>query len=117
MDYESIKPNDMKAIKIDVEKRDVYEIEMDGHDYKEIYGVIGNNCTVFCAPVQFDNDDTLFADDEIVLRPHDIVGAFIMRGWSSPIYNNAVIVGTDYDGDRAPYRSDLDDIKSQIIFL
>ena len=57
----------MRAIKIDVQKRDVYEIEMNGDDFRELYGVIGNNCTSFCAPVRFDNEDTLFCDDEILL--------------------------------------------------
>lgn len=117
MEYESIKSNDMRAIKIDVQKRDVYEIEMKGGDFRELYGVIGNNCTCFCAPIRFDNDDTMFSDDEILLRPNDIVGGFIMPDWSYPIYNNAVIIGADDEGESVSAKSDINELKNQITFI
>lgn len=105
----------MKAIKIDVEKRDVYNIEM-GKDYREIYKVIGNNCTMFAVPVTFENMDSLFCDDESLLR-NDIKGGFMMPGWVTPIIGNAVIIGTDDEGESVDCLSDLDEIKSKVVFL
>ena len=55
----------MKALKIDVVNKTITEIEME--HTKEIYEIIGNGCHTFCAPVEFDNQDTLFADDEFKL--------------------------------------------------
>ena len=50
-----------KALKIDVVAQTVTEVKID--KYQDIYSQIGNGCNLFCCPVDFENGDTLFADD------------------------------------------------------
>jgi hypothetical protein len=104
-----------KAIKIDVELKKVYEIEL-GDDYREIYNAIGNGCELFCVPISFENGDSLFSDDEILLRENDVKGAFMMPDWSYPIYNNAIILGTDDEGNSVDYKSNIDEIAKNVWF-
>jgi hypothetical protein len=103
----------MKAIKIDVVNKTISEVEI--NDYKEIYGVIGNGCHTFCCPVSFDNEDTIFCDDESLLQD-EVEGCFIMEDWSYPLVGNAVILGIDEEGESVDYKSNIEDIKSKIIF-
>lgn len=98
----------IKAIKIDVEKQSVYPIEITDN-FRDIYGVIGNGCSLFCLPVKYENGDGLFADDEILLRPSDIKGGFMFPGWSYPITNNAVIIGSNDEGDSVDCKSSIED--------
>ena len=104
-----------KVIKIDVEKQEVYHIELGDH-YTDIYEKIGNNCSTFCVPLEFENHDCLYADDESLLRD-DIKGGFYMPDWSVPIVGNALIVGTDDEGDSVDSKTDIDTIKNNIRFL
>ena len=103
----------MKAIKIDVVKRDVYYIEME-KDYHRIYDAIGNGCTLFCCPVEFDNSDALYSDDEGLLH-EELEGFFWMNDWTIPLVGNAIILGTDDEGDSTDVRSTIEEIKSKII--
>jgi hypothetical protein len=105
-----------KAIKINVETKSLEYITL-GDDYKEIYGAIGNGCDTFCVPISFDNQDSMFADDESLLREHDIKGGFIMDDWHSPIVGNAIILGTDDDGNSVDCLTNIEDIKNQITFI
>jgi hypothetical protein len=103
----------MKALKIDVVNKTITEIELE--HTKEIYSIIGNGCHTFCAPVEFDNQDTLFADDEALLQP-ELKGCFMFPDWRYPIVGNAVILGTDYDGDVCDAKSKIDELLELIIF-
>jgi hypothetical protein len=106
----------MRAIKIDVVKQEVYYIDLK-KDYRDIYEQIGNGCTTFCVPVSFDNNDSLFADDESLLRENDIVGGFYFMEWNTPIVGNAIIVGCDEEGESVDCLSELEEIKIQTRFL
>jgi len=103
----------MKALKIDVVNKTITEIELE--HTKEIYQIIGNGCHTFCAPVEFDNLDTLFADDEALLQSN-LEGCFMFPDWKYPIVGNAVILGTDYEGDVCDAKSKADDLLELIIF-
>jgi len=103
-----------KAIKIDVVKQDVYEIEL-SDDYKAIYGAIGNGCTIFCAPIEFENGDTLYSDEEGLLH-EKMVGCFMMENWKYPLVGNAIILGTDDEGDSIDAKSTIEEIKNQVTF-
>ena len=103
-----------KAIKIDVVKQDVYEIEL-SDDYKAIYGAIGNGCTIFCAPVEFENGDTLYSDEEGLLHKK-MEGCFMMENWKYPLVGNAIILGTDDEGDSIDAKSTIEEIKNKITF-
>lgn len=105
-----------KAILINSEKKTLSYIQL-SDDNNDIYKAIGNNCCLFCIPVQFENMDSLFADDESLLRHNDIKGGFIMDDWSTPIVGNAVIIGTDDEGDSIDCKTTIDDIKGKIRFF
>ena len=105
----------MKAIKIDVENQAVYQIEI-GKDYREIYTAIGNNCTCFAVPVNFDNGDCMYVDDEALLRD-DIKGGFTMPDWVTPIIGNAIILGTDEDGESVDCMYDVHEIVPLVRFI
>lgn len=103
----------MKALKIDVVNKTITQIELE--HTKEIYDIIGNGCHTFCAPVEFDNQDTLFADDEALLHD-ELQGCFSFPEWSYPIVGNAVILGTDYDGDVCDAKTKAEDLLETIMF-
>lgn len=104
----------MKAIKINVATQTVEEVTM-SKDYKEIYSLIGNGCNLFCCPVEFANGDTLYADDEALLN-ENLEGCFVLEGFSYPICGNAIILGSDEEGESVSAKTTVDDILSQIIF-
>jgi hypothetical protein len=105
-----------KAIKINVETKKLEYITL-GDDYTEIYGAIGNGCDTFCVPITFENEDSMFADDESLLRENDIKGGFIMDDWHSPIVGNAIILGCDDEGNSVDCLTKIEDIQDQITFV
>ena len=104
----------MKAIKINVATQTVEEVTI-GNDYKEIYSLIGNDCRLFCCPVEFPNGDTLYADDEALLN-ENLEGCFLLEGFSYPICGNAIILGTDGEGESESAKTTVEEILQQIIF-
>lgn len=103
----------MRAIKIDVEQKKVYEIEI--KDYKDIYPAIGNGCELFACPIFFENADTLYTDDEGLLKP-EMIGCFSMPDWDYPLVGNAVILGSDDEGESVDAKSTIEEIENQIIW-
>jgi len=101
----------MKALKIDVTTKQVYEIEIG--NWKDIAPAIGNGCTTFCVPYEFENMDGLYSDDEGLLHP-TINGAFKLPYWDVPLVGNAIILGTDDEGDSIDYQSSIEKITSLI---
>lgn len=102
-----------KAILIDVVNQSVTEAVVD--HYSDIYSLIGNGCYLFCVPVEFENRDSLFSDDEGLL--HDEVhGCFMLKGWSTPLVGNAVILGSDEEGESVDCKTTIEEIQSQITF-
>jgi hypothetical protein len=105
-----------KAIKINVENKTIEEIEIsDG--INSISKEIGNNCQYFCCPFIFDNMDSIYADDEALLRIDDIKGGFKMENWAYPLVGNAIILGTDDEGDSINYKSDINEFRKKLIFV
>jgi hypothetical protein len=102
-----------KALKIDVVNQTVTNITID--EISDIYKEIGNHCNLFCCPVEFENGDTLFADDESLLR-QNVEGCFLMHNWSYAIVGNAIILGTDEDGESVDCKSSLMDVYKEIIW-
>lgn len=88
-----------KALKINVEAKTITQIKIDG-SIESIVKEIGNNCEFFCCPYEFPNADTIYADDESLTRIKDIRGGFMLNeNWVYPIVGNAIILGTDENGD------------------
>jgi len=105
-----------KAIKIDVEKQTLELITIED-GLQGIYDAIGNECTTFCCPVSFENEDTIYADDDILLHTDRIKGGFIMEDWQVPLLGNAIILGTDMEADSVDVKSDIELLKNQIHFI
>jgi hypothetical protein len=105
-----------KAILINSENKTLSYIQL-SDDYRDIYSAIGNNCNMFCCPVTFENMDTIYADDESLLRFDDIKGGFIMEDWHSPIIGNAIILGTDNEGESVDCKTTIEQIQPKIKFI
>jgi len=102
-----------KAILIDVVAKTVTETEIG--EYTDIYSKIGNGCSCFCCPVDFDNGDTLYSDDEGLLHD-EVFGCFVFDGWDYPLVGNAIILGTDEKGESVDCKSTVNEITSRITF-
>jgi hypothetical protein len=102
-----------KAILIDVANRTVTETTIG--NYTDIYHAIGDGCRCFTVPVEFENLDALYVDDEGLLNDTP-KGCFMMKGWDYPIVGNGVILGTDEEGESIDHKSDIDEIRSQVKF-
>lgn len=87
-----------------------------GTDYKEIYPLIGNGCHTFCCPVQLENGDAMFADDEALLQP-EIKGGFMMQGWRYPLCGNAVLLNSNEEGESTDALSSTEDLAAQITWV
>ena len=102
----------MKALFIDVINETITETTIG--NYKEIYQKIANDCSIFTCPVEFENSDIIYVDDEGLLK--EVHGGFMMNGWKYPLIGNAIILGADDEGESIDYASDVEEIKKQIIF-
>ena len=105
-----------KALLIDVSTKKITEIELDSH-FESISKAIGNGCQYFCCPYSFSNEDSIYADDESLLRVDSIKGGFVLEGYSGTIVGNAIILGTDDEGDSVDVKHTCDEISERIIFI
>jgi len=100
----------MEAIKINSEERKIEIIEI--NNWKQIAPAIGNGCTIFACPVSFENGDTIYIDDEGLYNNFE--GGFIMEDWYCPLVGNAIILGTDYEGESIDAQSTIEEIEKSI---
>lgn len=106
----------INAIKIDVVKKDVYPVIMK-RGLNDMYELL--DCDIVTMPVILKNDDGLYVDDEALLRePADQHGAFIFSDYPfQPLFGHGLIIGCDDRGDQADALSNVEDIKSKVVFL
>ena len=102
-----------KALLIDVVTKTITEVQV-GH-YSDIYKHIGNDCGTFAVPVEFENGDSIFVDDESLLK--EVHGGFLMKDFKYPLCGNAVILGQDEEGESTNYKSNIEEIKRGVIFV
>ena len=105
----------MRAIKIDVEKKDIYEIDI-SEDWKEISKVL--NCQYFdiVIPSLFGNNgDCLYIDDEGLLLEKPL-GAFSITTYPQVLSGNGLILGTKGEGESDNAKIPLDLIKREVSF-
>ena len=105
-----------KALLINVSEKTITQIELGTH-FGEISKTIGNGCEHFCCPYSFSNEDSMYADDESLLRIDSIKGGFVMEGYHGTIVGNAIILGTDDEGDSVDVKHTCDEIAERIIFI
>ena len=105
----------MKAILINPMQESIRHISYDG-DPKSIYRIL--QCTTYEAVYPFDNGDTLWIDEEGLLKESNY--AFNLKAdnpkFNQTIMGSALILGTDAEGESIECKSKLDDIKSIIKF-
>ena len=102
----------MRAILINPEKKEVTEIQI-GSDYKEIYKAI--SCDTFSCPITYDNNDSLYCDDEGLFKPQK--GGVIMEDWVYPILGKMLVLGTDENGESVDAKSDIKFFTDRITWL
>lgn len=102
----------MKALKINVKTQEIENITI-SEDYTEIYKKIGNGCNLFCCPIQFENGDVLYADDEALFQ-ENLEGCFSLPNFKYPIVGNAIILGSKGNGDSDNVKTKPEDL--DIIF-
>jgi len=78
----------MKVILIDPENQTVTVINIEKGN-EAIYKAM--DCTTFCCPIEYDNNDTLFADDEGLFKAQK--GGVLMDNWEYPILGKILIIG------------------------
>ena len=104
----------MKALKIDTANRKVEVIEISS--WQDIAPAIGNGCTTFAAPVVMENDDTLYVDDEGIFNGFE--GGFKLEdSWQYPILGNAILQGTDEEGDSIEPKTTKEELEAMIIWV
>jgi hypothetical protein len=99
--------NSMKVIKIDSANRTITQIELE-KGLQPIYDAIGNECSCFSCPVELDNGDTVYADDEGLFHPFE--GGVMMADWAYPIVGNILIIGTDENGESVDVNVTIEEI-------
>ena len=103
----------MRAIKINCTTRTITIIEVES--YRNICNELNNNCKNFICPMMFATNDVMYADYYAGLNGFS--GGFMLDGWVHPILGNAIIVGTDNDGNLADVIVSKGEIDKQISFI
>tara|TARA_R100001163_G_C5008354_1_gene155103 strand:- start:346 stop:765 length:420 start_codon:yes stop_codon:yes gene_type:complete len=105
----------MKAILINPKLQTINEINYSG-DYKDIYKL--TECSTFTAIYPFDNcEDTIYLDDEGLLKSSNYCFTFRCDdGRNEPLMGNALILGTDEEGDSKDVETSIDEIKRRVSF-
>lgn len=101
----------MKALFIDVIKRTVTEIEI--ADWREIAPKL--DCRTFACPLTFDNEDTVYVDDEGLLVP--FTGAFLIEGAPQPYMGNGILLGGNDEGGSEDVKTTADKLREKITFM
>jgi hypothetical protein len=102
----------MKALLIDVKSQSIRQIEI-GEHFTEISKAIG--CEVFSAPHIMQDNDTLYCDDEGLLK--DPQHFFLLDSYPQPIAGNGLILGCDDEGESKDVEISLIELSSRITFM
>lgn len=108
----------MKAIKIDVVKQEIYEVEIPKgvNELKSIYKELG--VTMIEAGLVLPNNDYVFVDEEGLLKePEDVIGGFDITGQRQHLLGHGLVMGCGRDGDSCDVKSTVEEIKSRVVFI
>lgn len=102
-----------KALLIDSERRKIVDIEI--RDFEDINRAIGSD--IFTTAYQFENGDTIYVDDEGLLKPQGF--GFQIKGSCQDLFvgNGVVLGGDNHTGESRDVKSDLLDIAHSITFI
>jgi len=101
----------MKALLIDPSNQTITEIEFDG-GLEAIYKIM--ECNMVEAPIEFENGDILWCDEEGKLKYEDeiIGGITYTKDWYDVITGKCLVTGIDEEGDTCDCKSTPDYIKT-----
>ena len=85
-----------KAYRINVETLEITDCEVG--DYRTIYPLIGNECSAFDCVAIDNKGNTLFVDDEGLMKPNRLFVIRTDRGVAT-LAGNAIVLGTDSKGN------------------
>jgi hypothetical protein len=104
----------MKAFSINAENRTVTEVRL-GKDYKEIYTLLGEGVDMFqCVDIS-DNGDTIYVDEEGLLKPQD--NFFLYKGYNQPLAGNGLVLGTTDEGESTSPKISLKEVVENVVFM
>ena len=106
----------MKAILINPKLQTINEINYSG-DYKDIYKL--TECSTFTCVYPFNlNEDTIYLDDEGLLKDTNYCFRFRCDNGHNPILaGNALILGTDEEGESQDVESSIEMIQERVVFV
>lgn len=113
----------MKAILINATAKTVTEVDIDKskygqHSCQPYYDLIGEECNMIQIATELPNGDTIFVDEESLLRD-----SMYTRGWfdvdaHQPFCGSGVVVGTDEEtGETIDCKSTVEEIRAKVKFL
>lgn len=102
----------MRAILINPEDRTVTEIQIKKGN-NAIYAAI--DCEAFECPITFDNNDTMYWDEDGVFKPQK--GGITMEDWCVPVLGKILILGTNSRGNSVNAASKIEDIEKIITWV
>jgi hypothetical protein len=103
----------MRALKIDVTKREITEIEIpDKKPLSQMQAVVGGLITI---AVTLPNDDDVFVDDEGLLKGPP--GFFVIKGGHQPFAGNGLVCGSDpATGETVAAKTSLEEMRGLVRF-
>lgn len=108
----------MRAIKIDVHNRVVREIELHSDDelcLRDMQHAVGGHIEKVTI---LDNNDTLFVDEEGLLKGPHADQFFTFEGYPEPLCGNGLIAGwRPEDGETIAAKSPLEEIQKRVTFV
>tara|TARA_R100000353_G_scaffold3618_1_gene5664 strand:- start:143 stop:562 length:420 start_codon:yes stop_codon:yes gene_type:complete len=106
----------MKTILINPKLQTINYVDYSG-DYRDISKL--TECTTFTAVYPFDNcEDTIYLDDEGLLKSSNYCFTFRCDdGRNQPLMGNALILGTDDEGESKDVESTIEIIQDRVVFV
>ena len=103
----------MKAILIDVYNKEIREVDYDGTlDF--IYFNLA--CKTFDV-VRVDDVNSIFVDDEGLLRQNQLYFEYSGNNGSFQLAGNGLVLGVDDEGNSIPPTLNVEDVKGKVSFL
>lgn len=104
-----------KGIKINSELQTLEYVTL-GNDFRDIYPIIGEFCTLFECPIIFENRDTVYVDEEGLYQGY--TKGFIFEGFEyKKILGNGLILGSNEDGESEDVKYTIEDLQDKIAFF
>lgn len=100
----------MKAILINAETRSFSTVEI--KSWKDIAPAIGAELFEI---VTIEQNDALYVDEEGLMKPQD--NFILYDGYPQPLAGNALVLGTDDEGESTDPKNTLEFLKGKIRFM